>query len=110
MKRARELLDAFIPWAGLVIGVIALGVVHQYGSDGVFNDCRAVSPGPLLAVAVLGLLICAGSAFASWRSGRGADSESRRVVAIISVGSAALFSFAILLAMIAAVVLPPCFQ
>jgi hypothetical protein len=84
--------------------------VHQSGSDSTFNDCRGTSPGPLLIVAVLGLFLVAVSGMASWRSIRGSDSESRRVVAMISAGSAALFVFAIILAMIAALVLPPCFQ
>ena len=110
MKRMRALVDAFRPWAGLVVGLLALAVVHQFGSDGAFNDCQAVSPGPLLIVAFVGLLVCLGSGFASWRSARGSDSEARRVIATVSVGSAALFVFAILLAAIAALVLPPCFQ
>jgi len=110
MKRARQLADALAPWAGLVFGLIAYSVVHQYGSDGSFNDCDAASPGPLLIVALLGLLACAGSAYASWRSMSGSASEPRRVVAVISIGTAALFVFGILLAIIAALVLPPCFQ
>jgi ABC-type transport system involved in multi-copper enzyme maturation permease subunit len=110
MKRSRSLFDALAPWAGLVIGLTALGVVHQYGSDGVFDDCQAVSPGPLLIVAFLGFLACAGAALTSWRSMHGSSAGPSRVIAIISVGSAILFAFAILLAMIAALVLPPCFQ
>ena len=55
MNRLRRFLAAFAPWAGLVIGVLALAVVHQFGSDSTFNDCRGTSPGPLLIVAVLGL-------------------------------------------------------
>jgi hypothetical protein len=109
MRRARQLLDALAPWAGLVVGLVAFSVVHQYGSDGTFNDCQAVSPGPLLIVALLGLLACAAAAFASWRTIRGSGDEPRRVVAVISIGSAVLFVFAILLAIIAALVLPPCF-
>jgi hypothetical protein len=110
VKRAREFAEAFMPWAGLVVGLVALGTVHQFGSEGVFNDCRTVSPGPLLVVAFLALLACIASAIASWRSMSGSASEARRVIAVISVGSGALFVFAILLAMIAALVLPPCFQ
>ena len=109
MRRARQLLAALAPWAGLVVGLIAFAVVHQYGSDGSFNDCDTVSPGPLLIVALLGLLACAASAFASWRAMRGSGNEPSRVVAVISIGSAALFGFAIVLAIIAALVLPPCF-
>ena len=110
MKRARRWLEVLMPWAGLIVGVTAVSIVHQFGSDGVFNDCRSVSPGPLLVVAFLGLLACGASAFVSWRCIRGSVSESTRVVATISVGSAALFIFAILLPMIAALILPPCFQ
>lgn len=106
----RQLIEAFMPWAGLVIGLLAVAIVHQFGSDGVFNDCRVVSPGPLLIVAALGLIACVLSGLWSWRSVRSSGSEVRRVVATISAGSAALFVFAIILAMIAALVLPPCFQ
>jgi hypothetical protein len=110
VKTARRYLDASRPWAGLVIGVVALGVVHQYGSEGAFNDCRANAPVPLLLVSLLGLAACAASGFASWRSVRGSADESRRVVATISAGLAALCIFAILLAVVAILLLPPCFR
>ena len=108
MSRARPLLDAMMPWAGLVVGIVGAGFVHQFGSEGVFNDCRAVSPAPLLIVALIGLLLCLAAGLASWRSVR-SDSGARRVIGVISAGSAALFAFAIILPMIAALLLPPCF-
>ena len=109
MRRARQWFGALAPWAGLVVGLVAFSFVHQYGSDGSFNDCDAASPGPLLIVALLGLLACAASAFASWRTMRGSGNEPMRVVAVISIGLGALFVFGIVLAIIAALVLPPCF-
>jgi hypothetical protein len=109
MKR-ETLTQAFMPWAGLVVGVVAAGFVHQFGSDSTFDKCGAVAPWPVLVVAALGLVACAVAGMASWRSLRGKDDLPRRVVAIISVGCAALFGLAILLPMIAALVLPPCFQ
>jgi len=99
-----------MPWAGLVVGLLAAGAVHQFGSEGVFNDCGSVGRGPLFIVALVGLLVCAASGWGSWRSMRGSGDEARRVVATISVGSALLFAFSILLAVIAALLLPPCFQ
>lgn len=108
--RERSFLSRFAPWAGLAIGVLAVAIVHQFGSDGVFDNCRANSPGPLLIVAAVGLLICLVSGLVSWRSIRKDADEARRVVGVVSAGSAALFAFAILLAMIAAIALPPCFQ
>jgi hypothetical protein len=109
MRRARQWFEALAPWAGLVVGLVAFSVVHQFGSDGTFNDCDAASPGPVLIVALLGVLACAGSAFASWRGMRGSGNESRRVMAVVSIGLGVLFVFGILLAMIATLVLPPCF-
>lgn len=98
-----------MPWAGLVVGIIALAFVHQFGSDGTFDKCATIAPGPLLLVAALGLMACAVAGLLSWRSLRASDDLSRRVVAIISVGCAALFGLAMLFPMIAALVLPPCF-
>jgi tellurite resistance protein TehA-like permease len=109
MRRARQWFGALAPWAGLVVGLAVFSFVHQYGSDGTFNDCDTVSPGPLLIVALLGLLACAASAFASWRTMRGSGNEPLRVVAVISIGLGALFAYGIVLAIIAALVLPPCF-
>lgn len=110
MKRDSSLKHAFMPWAGLVVGVVASGFVHQFGSESTFDKCGSVVPGPVLIVAVAGFLICASAGFLSWRSLRGAEDLARSVVAIISVGCAAVFGLAILLPVIAALVLPPCFQ
>ena len=110
MTRASKLMKAFLPWAGLVVGLIAASVVHQVGSAGSFNNCLGVSPGPLLAVAALGLIACAGSGLASWRGTRGSSVEVTRVIGAVSAGIAALFMFLILLAVIATLVLPPCFE
>lgn len=109
MSRGRAILAALAPWAGLVVGLLATIVVHQFGSDGTFDDCATTSPGPLLVVALIGILVCFLSGLASWRSGRGSESEALRVIAVVSAGSAAFFVFAMLLPVIAALVLPPCF-
>ena len=110
MSTAKRFAAALMPWAGLVGGSIASAIVHQFGSEGVFNDCRTVSPWPLLIVAVFGLVASAAAGFASWRAGGSSRQESRRIIATISAGMAALFAFGIVLAMIAALLLPPCFQ
>ena len=109
MKRGRTLAEALLPWAGLLVGLLAAGIVHQFGSDGTFTNCRATSPGPLLIVAAIGLLACVASGVASWRSARSSNHPSLRLVGGISAGLAVLFAFAIILPMIAAAMLPPCF-
>jgi hypothetical protein len=111
MSRSGELADLFMPWAGLVTGVLAAGIDHQFGSQGVFDDCLAVSPVPLLIVSLLAIAATLGGAFLSWRVFRKrAEAPARKVVAAVSVGSSALFVFAIILPMIAALMIPPCFQ
>ena len=109
MRRSGALADAFAPWAGLAVGVFAVAFVHQFGSDGTFDKCATIAPGPLLVVAVIGLVACLVAGSISWRSRRGSADPARRVVAIISVGCSALFALAILYPMIAALMLPPCF-
>jgi hypothetical protein len=110
VKRNSSLKEASLPWAGLVLGTLAAGFVHQFGSDSAFDKCHAVIPGPVLLVAAAGLLTCLFAGIVSWRSLRGEEDLARRVIAVISVGCASLFGLAILLPALAALVLPPCFQ
>ncbi len=109
MKRSARMFEAFTPWAGLVVGLIAAAFVHQFGSDSTFDHCEAMAAVPVIIVALAGLLATVGSGLISWQSMRTSD-VTRRTVSIISVGMAALFSFAIILPVIAAVLIPRCFQ
>jgi hypothetical protein len=110
MKRAREFADLLMPWAGLVIGVVALSVAHQFGSDGTFDHCLSVSPFPLIAVCLLSISATFVGALMSFRVLRkDAEAPARKVVAMVSVGAAPLFGLAMVLPIIAALVIPPCF-
>jgi hypothetical protein len=109
MKQSHSLLAAFRPWAGLVIGILAAGFVHQFGSEGLFNNCRVIPPITVVLVGLAGLILCGLSGFASWRSAR-SEAGARRIVGVISAGSAALFALAIILPMIASLMIPQCFQ
>jgi len=111
VKRSREFADLMLPWAGLIIGVVSAGFAHQFGSEGVFDRCMSFSPGPVLIVSVITIAATVVGAFVSWGVLR-KDSETpaRKVVAAISVGASALFVLAMILPMIAAVVIPPCFE
>ena len=103
--------DLMMPWAGLTIGVVAIAVAHQFGSDGMFDHCIAVSPGPLLIVSALAILATVGGAFASWRVFRkNEEAPARKIIALVSVGSAGFFIIAMILPIIAALLIPPCFQ
>jgi hypothetical protein len=111
VKRSSELADLLLPWAGLVTGVVSAGFAHQFGSEGVFDRCISFSPGPLLIVSVIAIAATAVGALASWGVLRKeSETPARKVVAAISVGASALFVLAMILPMIAAMVIPPCFE
>jgi uncharacterized membrane protein len=111
VRRRGQLADLFVPWAGLAVGIVAAAVVHQFGSEGVFNHCKPISPVPLIVVALIGIAVTVVAGLASWRVIRGEEeTPARKVVATISVGSSALFVFSMILPVIASLVLPPCFQ
>ena len=111
MKKRGQLTDQFMPWAGLAAGILAAGISHQFGSEGTFDNCAVISPIPLLLVSMLGILVVAAGALASWRILReDSETNARKVIAFISVGAAALFVLAIVLPIIASLVIPPCYQ
>jgi hypothetical protein len=101
----------FQPWAGLIAAVLAAGIAHQFGSEGMFDDCQRIGPGPLQIVAIL-CMTCAlaGGWFSLPILRAEGEGGARRVIAIISVGMAALAFFSIILPLIASLTLPPCFQ
>lgn len=108
--RVGKLRGQFAPWSGLVFGLAGAGFVHQFGSQGVFNDCTAASPVPVLIAAAVGIVVAVAAAIASWGVVRNAsEGPSRRLVGIVSVGVAALFVMTMLLPMIASLVIPRCF-
>lgn len=102
--------ELFMPWAGLVAGIVGAGIAHQFGVEGTFDSCTATSPVALLIVSLLCLLLIGAGALGSWRVFReDMEAPARKLVAIISLASSALFVLAILLPMIASLVIPPCF-
>ena len=109
MSRARAFAEALMPWAGLVIGLIAAAFVHQFGSEGTFDHCETLAPGPAVVVAIVGFVVTLVAGVLSWRSRHSTDG-TRRVISTISTGMALLFAFAIMLPVIAAALIPSCFQ
>ena len=108
-SRWAKFREGFSPWAGLALGAAGAAVAHQGGSDTVFDQCAA-SPEAVLIFGLLGLLLAGAGAFLSWGVYRGgSEGPVRHVIAIVSLGTAALVAFMILLAIIASLVIPPCF-
>jgi hypothetical protein len=107
--RSATIRDRFMPWAGLALGTTGYFLAHQLGSDSTFQDCRVGSPWMVIVGTILGLAIVALGALGSWRvyaaSGEG---PARRLVAVVSVLSCALYALGIVLPLIAALVIPQC--
>lgn len=110
MSVPRTIGEAFAPWAGLVVGTTAWSTAHQFGADATFDDCGAFAPGPILAVAIIAILATALAGLLSWSAFRREGSQARRVIAVVSVGLAALFCLAIIYPILATLIIPPCFM
>lgn len=110
MVPLRERAGGFLPWAGLAAAFLGLAIYHQWGSDGVFDDCGSY-PTPALGLILLFALLLAGlGAFGSLGVARNSqDSVPRRFIAMVSVGAAALFCVAMILPFIASLLIPKCF-
>jgi hypothetical protein len=100
--------DAFAPWAGLAAATLGGAFSHQVGSDGVFDEC-ASSPGLVLTVCFIGAAVAAVGAFESWAVFRtDAEAPARKLIAAVSLGTAALVTFAVFLPIVASLVIPQC--
>ena len=109
MKTSERIRDTFMPWAGLALGTTGFFLAHQLGSDSTFQDCRVGSPWIVILGTVLGLVIIAAGALGSWRVyAAQAEAPARRLVALVSLLSCALFAMATILPFIAALVIPQC--
>jgi hypothetical protein len=103
--------DRFMPWAGLALGTLGVGLTHQIGSDATFQDCRFSSPMIVILAAILGLVLVGLGALGSWRVyGAGAETPARRMIAIVSLMACAIYAIAIILPFIASLVIPRCWE
>jgi hypothetical protein len=107
-ERAR---DRFMPWGGLALGTVGFFIAHQLGGDSVFQDCSFSSPlmvavGTLVAL----LLIGAGAAISFRVYGSDAEPAARKLVAIISLLACALYTMGVILPLIAAMIIPRCWE
>jgi hypothetical protein len=106
---AHRVRDRFMPWAGLALGTAGFFLAHQLGSDATFHDCSIGSPWIVAAAIGIALAIITVGALGSWRVYRASGTGiPRRVIAAVSLMSAALFALATVLPFIAALIIPRC--
>ena len=107
--KTERIRDRFRPWAGLALGTLGAGIAHQLGADSTFQDCAASSPWMVIVATIIGLSLIGFGALMSWRVyGAKGEAPARRLVAVVSVMSCALFALAVVLPLIASLVIPPC--
>lgn len=109
--KTERIRDRFMPWAGLALGTLGAGFAHQLGADSTFQDCRVGSPLIVIIGAVVGLILIGVGALGSWQV-YSADSEgpSRRMIAAVSLMACAIYAIAVILPLIAAMVIPRCWE
>ena len=107
--RTQRIRDGFMPWAGLTLGTAGFFLAHQLGSNAVFQDCRIGSPWIVVIGTIIGLALIVVGAIGSWRVyAVPHETIARRVIAAVSLMSAALLALAIILPFVAALVIPRC--
>jgi hypothetical protein len=108
MERVR---DTFMPWAGLALGTAGFFIAHQLGSDATFQDCRIGSPWIVILGTILALAFIAAGSIGSWRiyTAHG-EAPARRMIAVVSLLACGLYTIAVLLPFIAALVIPGCWS
>jgi hypothetical protein len=103
--------DVIMPWSGLALGTLGAGLAHQIGADSTFQDCNFSSPLMVIGGAVVGLVLVALGALGSWRVyGGDGETPSRRMVAVVGIMACALYALAIILPLVAALVIPRCWE
>ena len=107
--KAEGFRDRFMPWAGLALGTLGVGLPHQIGSDSTFQDCQFSSPAVVIVAVIIGLVFVALGALGSWRI-YSAESETpaRRMIAVVGLMACPIFALTIVLPLIASLVIPRC--
>jgi hypothetical protein len=109
--KTERIRDRFMPWAGLALGTLGAGLAHQVGADSTFQDCRVGSPLIVIIAAIAGLVLIAAGAWASWLVyGAEGEAPSRRMVAAVSLMASAIYAIAVVLPIVAALVIPRCWE
>lgn len=112
MKMATRARLLAWPWSGFLLGGLGLVLTHQIGSDRNNDMCGAHGWPEIWLTGLIGLGLAAAGAFLSWqlwRRGEHHESATRRFIAAVSMGAAAIFSFAMLLPLIASTLIPRCY-
>ena len=106
---SERIRDRFMPWSGLALGTLGVGLTHQVGSDSTFQDCRIGSPVVVVLGTLAGLAVIGLGALGSWRvCAAEGEAPARRLVAVVGLLACALYVIGVLLPLVAALLIPRC--
>jgi hypothetical protein len=106
---ARRPLEHAQPWLGIAASALGWAVSHQVASSSIFDDCRVATPGFVLLVGAIGLVVAVVGGLFSWDICRRPDeTPGRHFLGLTGALLAGLASFAITLQSISALIIPPC--
>jgi hypothetical protein len=109
--KTKSIRDGFMPWAGLALGTTGYFLAHQIGSDSTFQDCRVGSPWIVILGTIIGLAVIGAGTFGSWGIyAAREETPARRLVAIVGLLACALYAIGVTLPLIAALIIPACWQ
>ena len=97
-----------LSWAALAVGAFAWFGWHELGNQLAIGRCVTTGAVPLILLALLALLLIGAGFALSWRVWRREGPDGHRFAAMLGLGAAGLFAFAVLLQLVADFLLPRC--
>ena len=95
------------PLLGMLLVAVGWAVSHQWGSNGVFDDCAGTGGVGVVLTSLLGLVLVGFGALYSFAAGR-SGGTGRRFLGLLGALLASIAAFAIVLQIAAGLILPPC--
>ena len=109
MTRDTPVVHLALPWAGFIGALFGGALWQQIGAGNLFRDCAATGAPVALLAAAIGFILVGAGGYASSLVLAAGEAPSRRLIAGVSVITAALVAFAILLSTIYSLIVPACF-
>jgi len=96
------------PFIALLLVAGGWALSHQFGSDGVFDDCQARGGGYVVATSLIGLLITVAGGWYAAIGWRAPEERGRSFLAVVTLLLAVIAAVAILMQVAAGLILPQC--
>lgn len=96
------------PFLGLLLVAAGWALSHQFGSDGVFDDCTSRGGGYVVLVSITGLFLIGAGGLYAFSARRSPRESGRGFLGIVTGLLSLVAAFAVILQIAAGLILPPC--